>query len=120
MIKKYDSTVSENESKDQSSNSFAITLFSTFTTVFIAELGDKTQVATLLLSAESGSPLIVFIGASLALVLSSLFGVLLGRYISKHIPPSLFSYLAGSLMTLIGLWLLVESLDSKFNIINFQ
>ena len=39
-------------------------LFSTFTTVFVAELGDKTQLATLLLSAQSGSPVLVFIGAA--------------------------------------------------------
>ena len=43
-------------------------LLSTFTTVFLAELGDKTQLATLLLSAQSGSPALVFFGAALALV----------------------------------------------------
>ena len=44
-----------------------ITIFLTsFTTIFIAELGDKTQLATLMLSAESGRPLIVFIGSSVA------------------------------------------------------
>ena len=43
---------------------------STFTTVFLAELGDKTQLATLLLSAQSGRPLLVFVGAALALVAS--------------------------------------------------
>ena len=106
--------------KNEASKGFLSIFLATFTTVFIAELGDKTQVATLLLSAESGNPLIVFIGASLALVLSSLFGVLLGRYISQRIPPSLFDYLAGSLMTLIGIWLLLESLGSRFGIISFK
>ena len=66
-------------SKEYQDENFYKTLATTFTAVFIAELGDKTQVATLLLSAESGNPLIVFIGGSLALILSSLFGVLLGR-----------------------------------------
>ncbi|MFM7733764.1 MAG: TMEM165/GDT1 family protein, partial [Cyanobium sp.] len=53
---------------------------STATTVFLAELGDKTQLAALLLSAESGRPLVVFLGASAALIGSSLVGVLLGRW----------------------------------------
>ena len=44
--------------------------------MFVAELGDKTQLATLLLSAQSGSPVLVFIGAALALIASSLVGVL--------------------------------------------
>ena len=56
---------------------FYITILTTFITVFIAELGDKTQVATLLLSADTGKPFIVFIAASLALIISSLIGVIL-------------------------------------------
>ena len=60
---------------------------STFTTVFLAELGDKTQLATLLLSAQSGRPLLVFVGAALALVSTSLVGVLLGQWLSRHVPP---------------------------------
>ncbi len=58
---------------------------STFTTVFLAELGDKTQLATLLLSAQSGRPLLVFVGAALALVSTSLVGVLLGQWLSRHV-----------------------------------
>ena len=47
---------------------FATVLLTTFTTVFLAELGDKTQLATLLLSAQSGQPWLVFGGAALALI----------------------------------------------------
>ena len=78
---------------------------STFTTVFLAELGDKTQLAALLLSAESGRPGVVFIGASLALICSSLVGVLLGRWLARLMPPQQLERLAGILMVALGLWL---------------
>ena len=55
--------------------SFISIFFTTFTTIFIAELGDKTQIATLMLSAESGKPIIVFLGSSLALISSSIVAV---------------------------------------------
>ena len=77
----------------------------TFTTVFLAELGDKTQLAALLLSAQSGKPGVVFIGASLALICSSLVGVLLGRWLAKLMPPQQLERLAGILMVALGLWL---------------
>ena len=73
--------------------------------VFLAELGDKTQLAALLLSAESGRPAVVFVGASLALISSSLVGVLLGRWLSKLMPPELLERGAGVLMVVLGLWL---------------
>ncbi len=94
--------------KEKDSEGFIVTFITTFTTVFVAELGDKTQVATLLLSAQSGTPIIVFIGASLALIVSSLIGVLLGRFIYSNIPNNLFDITAGSLMVLIGFWILFE------------
>ena len=75
---------------------------STFTTVFLAELGDKTQLATLLLSAQSGRPLLVFVGAALALVSTSLVGVLLGQWLSRHVPPQQLERLAGGLMVILG------------------
>ena len=85
--------------------SFGAVFLTTFTTVFLAELGDKTQLAALLLSAESGRPVIVFIGASLALISSSLVGVLLGRWLSRVLPPQQLERLAGILMIGLGLWL---------------
>lgn len=78
---------------------------STATTVFLAELGDKTQLAALLLSAESGRPLVVFVGASLALICSSLVGVLLGRWLSTVLPGHQLERLAGILMVALGLGL---------------
>lgn len=78
---------------------------STATTVFLAELGDKTQLAALLLSAESGRPAVVFVGASLALISSSLVGVLLGRWLSRLMAPQQLERGAGILMVVLGLWL---------------
>ncbi|KEF42700.1 MAG: hypothetical protein ER33_03945 [Cyanobium sp. CACIAM 14] len=83
-----------------------LTVFlTTATTVFLAELGDKTQLAALLLSAQSGQPLTVFLGASLALICSSLVGVLLGRWLSTMMPPHQLERAAGLLMVALGLWL---------------
>jgi len=84
---------------------WGVAFITTFTTVFLAELGDKTQLAALLLSAQSGKPGVVFIGASLALICSSLVGVLLGRWLAKLMPPQQLERLAGILMVALGLWL---------------
>jgi len=78
-------------------------ILTTFIIVFLAELGDKTQLQVLLLTTQKKSPLGVFLGASLALVLSALFGVLLGSYIDKHIPTSLLQLIAGMSFIIIGI-----------------
>ena len=91
---------------------FNAVLLSTFTTVVLAELGDKTQLATLLLSAQSGEPWLVFIGAALALICSSLVGVLVGRWLSTILPPERLEQMAGLLMVGLGLWLGSQALQS--------
>lgn len=88
-----------------SPSNWGIAFFTTFTTVFLAELGDKTQLAALLLSAQSGKPVVVFLGASLALISSSLVGVLLGRWLARVMAPQQLERLAGILMVALGLWL---------------
>lgn len=93
------------EATQQAAGSWGAVFLTTATTVFLAELGDKTQLAALLLSAESGRPVVVFIGASLALISSSLVGVLLGRWLSRVLPPAQLERLAGILMLALGLWL---------------
>ena len=87
---------------------FSSIFLATFTTIFIAELGDKTQIATLMLSAESGKPIIVFVGSSLALISSSLVGVLIGKWLSKKISPSKFAFCTGILMMIISIFLAYE------------
>ena len=85
--------------------SFLSIFITTFTTIFIAELGDKTQIATLMLSAESGKPIIVFIGSSLALISSSVVGVLIGKWLSQKVSPNKFALFTGILMIIISLFL---------------
>ncbi len=76
-----------------------------FGIVFLAELGDKTQLATLLFASKSpGNLIAVFIGASAALVLASAIGVVAGSVISQYISPKFLSYVAGAGFLVIGAW----------------
>lgn len=81
---------------------------STFVTIFLAELGDKTQVATLLISAESHKPLAVFIGAALALISTSLAGVLIGQWLARRVSAETLDTLAGILLLIISVGLVGE------------
>tara|TARA_S200000501_G_scaffold291726_1_gene276979 strand:- start:81 stop:407 length:327 start_codon:yes stop_codon:yes gene_type:complete len=91
---------------------FSSIFITTFTTIFIAELGDKTQIATLMLSAESGKPIIVFIGSSIALISSSLVGVLIGKWLSNKISPNKFAFFTGFLMMIISIFLAYDIINS--------
>ncbi|MEP0817420.1 TMEM165/GDT1 family protein [Trichocoleus desertorum GB2-A4] len=79
---------------------------STFVTIFLAELGDKTQVTTLLMSAESQSPWMVFAGAALALITTSLLGVLVGRWLANRLSPKSLETAAGAALLLVSVSLL--------------
>ena len=82
-------------------------LATVFATVFLAELGDKTQLATLLFASREGSSLLtVFLGAALALIASAALGVLAGALISNHVPVKYLSYVAGIGFIVIGAWTL--------------
>ena len=85
-------------------------LLSVFATVFIAELGDKTQLATMLFADDKEvSKLTVFVGASLALIATSALGVLAGSFISDHISARHLQYIAGTGFILIGIWTLLKA-----------
>ncbi len=78
-----------------------------FASVFIAEMGDKTQLATMLFAADKEvSKLTVFVGASLALVATSAIGVLVGSALSHYISEKQLHYLAGAGFIIIGAWTL--------------
>jgi len=85
-------------------------LLTVFTAVFVAELGDKTQLATLLFAADKQvSKLTVFIGASLALILASAIGVLAGGLISQYVSERYLHYIAGAGFIGIGIWTLLKA-----------
>lgn len=82
-------------------------LFTVFITVFIAEMGDKTQLATMLFAADKAvSPWMVFLAASLALVATTAIGVLVGSSLAGLINPKWLQILAGLGFVLIGCWTL--------------
>lgn len=86
-------------------------LLTVFTVVFIAELGDKTQLATMLFAADKEvSKLTIFIGASLALILATAIGVLAGTFISQYISERYLHYIAGTGFIVIGIWTIFRTL----------
>jgi len=85
-------------------------MFTVFVAVFIAELGDKTQLATMLFAADKGvSKLTVFAGASLALILASAIGVLAGGLVSQYVSEKYLHYAAGAGFVAIGVWTLFRA-----------
>jgi putative Ca2+/H+ antiporter (TMEM165/GDT1 family) len=81
------------------------TLAIVFGTIFIAELGDKTQLATLLFAADRDvSKWLVFVGASAALVLTSAIGVVAGGLLTQVVSARHLSIVAGIGFIAIGLW----------------
>ncbi len=81
-------------------------LFTTFGMIFLAELGDKTQLATLFFAAESKSRLAVFLGSAGALVFTSLLAVVLGAGLSRLVPANYVKIGAGTLFILLGAWMI--------------
>ena len=90
-------------------------LLSTFITIFIAELGDKTQLATLTMSGASNKPLAVFLGSSSALVLASLVGALAGGSISNFVPEIILKSIASITFFIIGIKLFINSFTTNEN-----
>ena len=90
-------------------------LISSFITIFIAELGDKTQLATLTLSGNSSKPWAVFLGSASALILATLIGVLAGGSISTFIPEIYLKLIASITFFFIGSRLIFDSLKMAKN-----
>jgi putative Ca2+/H+ antiporter (TMEM165/GDT1 family) len=84
-------------------------LVRTFAAVFLAELGDKTQLATFCFAAEGRSWISVFIGSAAALIVASFLAVLLGCEVSKYVPEKYIKISAGVLFIAIGAWMIAYS-----------
>jgi putative Ca2+/H+ antiporter (TMEM165/GDT1 family) len=81
-----------------------------FTSVFIAELGDKTQLATMLFAPDKdASKVTVFAGAALALIVTSALGVVAGTFLSNYVSEKLLHYIAGIGFIAIGIWTLIKA-----------
>ena len=78
-----------------------------FCTIFIAELGDKTQLAVLALAA-AGKPIYVFIGTCLAFFLISAIGVAVGASIGKIMPQKTMNIVAGALFVALGIFHIIK------------
>ena len=80
-----------------------------FGSVFLAELGDKTQLATLLFAAKGSMSLMtVFVAASFALLAATGIAVLAGSLITEYVEPRYLSYIAGGGFIIIGIWTILR------------
>ena len=117
---KSNSKISSCEAID--STTFISILISSFSTIFLAELGDKTQLATLMLSSQSGGrPLVVFTGAALALVTTSFLAVVIGQWIANNLPRQKFTVVSGIIMLSLGIYLVsqgfIDFIENSWNLL---
>lgn len=85
-------------------------LTTVFAAVFLAELGDKTQLATMLFAADKTvGKMTVFVAASTALIVATAIGVLAGEIVSEYVSPKVLHYIAGAGFIGIGIWTLVRA-----------
>jgi putative Ca2+/H+ antiporter (TMEM165/GDT1 family) len=83
------------------------TILTTFLLIFLAELGDKTQLSTMLLASRSKSMWYTFIGSACALIFSSFIGVLAGSILNKYIPQSYIQNISGIIFVIFGILLIL-------------
>lgn len=86
-----------------------LALFATvFATIFVAELGDKTQLATLLYASDASHPkLTVFLASASALVVTSALGVLGGSILAEYVNPRAIRWVAGLGFIAVGAWIIL-------------
>jgi putative Ca2+/H+ antiporter (TMEM165/GDT1 family) len=98
---------------DKKQSSVLATFATTFITIFLAEIGDKTQLSTLLMSAESHAPWVVFLGSGVALVTTSLLGVLLGGWMANRLSPKTVEKSAGIMLLFISVMLVWDVISNS-------
>jgi putative Ca2+/H+ antiporter (TMEM165/GDT1 family) len=85
-------------------------LLSTFALLFVAELGDKTQLAVISMTAKHKAPLWIFIGAATALIAVTALGVLGGELLTRFIPEAVLRKIAAVLFVGMGLLMWFDKL----------
>lgn len=83
-------------------------IMAAFTTLFLAEFGDKTQLAVFSMAASTKKPWAVFLGAAAALAVVTGIGVLVGESVSRLVPESVIRRSAAALFVAIGVWMWVR------------
>ena len=84
------------------------TILSTFGLIFLAELGDKTQLACIGLTCKARSPLAVFLGAVGALAVVTLLGIVFGEALANLVPATYIRKASGALFVVIGAVILIS------------
>jgi putative Ca2+/H+ antiporter (TMEM165/GDT1 family) len=85
-------------------------LIATFSTIFLAELGDKTQIAAIIMTSKTNKPLTVFIGSMIAFAVITIIGVAFGGIITKVIPIYLLKVLSAVAFITVGILILTGKL----------
>jgi len=94
--------VSEAKEESEREVSAKSPFWAIFGSFFLAELGDKTQLATFALSAKYGAPLQVWIGATLGMVIVNLFGIVIGNVLKNYLPEKIINFISGGIFILFG------------------
>ena len=102
--------IKDKVSDSNDSKTFISVLITSFSTIFLAELGDKTQIATLMLSAQTGRPILIFFAAGIALIFTSLLGVIIGRWIANNLPRHRFTLVSGIIMFSLGIYFTLQGI----------
>jgi len=85
-------------------------LVATFTSIFLAELGDKTQIAAIIMTGKTNKPITVFIGSMVAFAAVTLIGVTFGASLTKFVPIDYIKYLSAIAFIAIGIIILTGKL----------
>ncbi|MFQ5963453.1 MAG: TMEM165/GDT1 family protein [Candidatus Scalinduaceae bacterium] len=82
----------------------------TFSAIFLAELGDKTQIAAIIMTSKTNNPFTVFIGSMIAFAVVTIIGVTFGVVITKVVPIDLIKYLSAVAFISVGILILTGKL----------
>ncbi len=83
-------------------------LITSFLTIFLAEIGDKTQIALISLTAAKHKPIQIWLGATIAFCILNLLAVLVGYELNKYLPEQYLKYISGLFFIIVGIWTILS------------